>query len=75
MKIFIQDCGWRGSIVVVADNEEQAREMMKDEYNYEPTGSIEAKEIKPGLIWVDLGDCWKVMPIKKELRLLFFFKF
>lgn len=57
MKVFIQNCDWRGSIVVIADNEEEAREMMKDEYNYEPERSLMSKDIEPGLIWVDIGDC------------------
>lgn len=57
MKIFIQDCDWRGSIIVIADNEEEARDMMKDEYNYIPALPLISEEIKPGLVWVDLGDC------------------
>ena len=57
MKMYIQDCGWRGSILVVANSEEQAREMMADEYNYEPNRSVVEEEIKLGFIFSNLGDC------------------
>lgn len=57
MKLYIQDCGWRGSIIVIANNEEEAREMMKDQYNYEPNTEIEEAEIRHGFIHVDTGDC------------------
>ena len=57
MKLYIQDCGWRGSIVVIADNEVEARFLMKDEYNYEADGELEEAEIRVGFIHTDLGDC------------------
>lgn len=57
MKIYIQDCGWRGSILVIANNEAEARDMMKNEYNYEPEGIVEEEEIKHGFIFSNLGDC------------------
>ena len=57
MKIYIQDCGWCGSILVIANNEVEAREMMKNEYNYEPDGVVSEEEIKHGFIRCDLGDC------------------
>lgn len=57
MKMYIQDCGWRGSILVIANNEAEAREMMKDEYNYESDGIVYEEEIKHGFIFSNLGDC------------------
>ena len=57
MKMYIQDCGWRGSILVIANNEAEARDMMKNEYNYEPDGIVEEEEIKHGFIFSNLGDC------------------
>lgn len=57
MKLYIQDCGWRGSIIVVANNEAEAREMMKNEYNYNPELELEEAEIRHGFIYTDLGDC------------------
>ena len=57
MKIFVQDCGWRGSILVIANNEIEARKLMKNEYNYEPDGIVYEEDIKIGFIWTDLGDC------------------
>lgn len=57
MKLYIQDCGWRGSIIVIANSKEEARELMKDAYNYEPDNSIEEEEIRHGFVYVDLGDC------------------
>lgn len=57
MKLYIQDCGWRGSIIVIANSESEARELMKNEYNYEPDGEIEEEEIRVGFIFTNLGDC------------------
>ena len=57
MKIYTQDNGWRGSIVVIADNEKEARELMEKELNYEPTSPVEEHEITKGWIYVDYGDC------------------
>lgn len=56
MQIYIQDLGWRGSIVAIADNEEEAREIMKIEDNYEADKPLEVKNIEKGLVWIDYGD-------------------
>lgn len=37
MKIYIQDHGWRGCLVALAKNEDEARVVMKSCYNYEST--------------------------------------
>lgn len=55
--IFYMDCGWQGSIVVVAKTEEEARKLMKPHYNYDSATPIECHEIKEGLSLVNLGDC------------------
>jgi hypothetical protein len=57
MNIYVMDCGWRGSILAVAENEAQAREFMRDSYNYDEENELEVLEYKPGLLWVDMGDC------------------
>lgn len=57
MKLYIQDCSWRGSIIVIANSQEEARELMKDAYNYEPDNDIEEDEIRHGFVYVNLGDC------------------
>lgn len=57
MKLFIQDCGWRGSIIVIANSQEEARQLMKGAYNYEPDGNIEEEEIEHGFVYINLGDC------------------
>lgn len=59
LKIYAKDCGWRGSILVVAESKESAFEMMKDTYNFDRNSKpedLEEIEIAPGVIWVDLGD-------------------
>jgi len=57
MKIYVQSCGWRGSLLVIANNEQEARELMSKEYNYEPESIVEEHDIEHGFMWVDLGDC------------------
>ena len=61
MKIYIKDCGFRGSIVVIANSKVEAIEVMKTCDNYieeSPSGAggIEEKEIVNGLVHCDLGD-------------------
>lgn len=57
MKLYTMDCGWRGSIIVVANNVEEARVMMETEYNYDLENDIEEHDIVVGFIYTDLGDC------------------
>jgi hypothetical protein len=57
MKLYIQDCGWRGSIIVIAENEMEARSYMCDQYNYDKDLPLEEEEIRVGFIYTDLGDC------------------
>ena len=58
MKIYRQDNGWRGSVVVIADSKEEAIKMMKKKkvFDYETEEEIEEYEIVSGLILVDYGD-------------------
>lgn len=56
LKVYIMDCGWRGSIVAIAESEIQARELMADELNYDEGNSVSESGIEPGLVWVDTGD-------------------
>jgi hypothetical protein len=56
MKLYIQDCSWAGSIVVIANSEAEARELMSDEHNYDPKGEVMEEEIRVGFIFTNLGD-------------------
>ena len=56
MKIYAQDCDWAGSIVVIANSEKEAREMMKDELNYDKFMPVEEHEIKHGFLFSNYGD-------------------
>ena len=56
MKIYIQDCSWAGSIVVIAKDEAQARELMKNEGNYSKNKPVEEHEIKEGFVFANYGD-------------------
>jgi hypothetical protein len=56
--IFLQDCGYRGVLIVIARNEEDARKQMEVNkgINYRPDKPVEKHEIKEGWNWVDYGD-------------------
>lgn len=56
MKLFYQDNGWCGSIVVIAENEKKARELMSTCQNYEPDKIVEEHKIKKGLCLKNYGD-------------------
>lgn len=56
MKIYIQDLGVYGCIVVIAETPDEARTFMVSEYNYDPDKPIEEKEITPGFVFSNLGD-------------------
>lgn len=56
MKIYVQDHGVYGCIVVLAENKEQARKFMEGEYNYDKNEPVEEMELEPGVIHVNLGD-------------------
>lgn len=48
LKIYTQDWGWRGGTLVIAYNEEQARDIMKSEYSYDASLPVEEHEIIHG---------------------------
>lgn len=56
LKIWIQDNGWRGCIIVIAETELQAKELMKKELNYMEGNPIQDYEIKNGFAFANLGD-------------------
>lgn len=56
MKLYIQDRGVYGCIIVVANSVEQAKEYMSGEYNYNVNETIEEVEIKEGFVYCNLGD-------------------
>lgn len=56
LKLYVQDNSEYGMIVVVSTSKLKARELMKQNYNYDVTSPIEEYEIKDGLCVVNLGD-------------------
>lgn len=56
MHIYVQDHGWAGCIVVIADSEEEARTMMVGEPNYEAKHGLQVLDICKGLVIANLGD-------------------
>lgn len=55
-KIYIQDHGVYGVIVVIANSEEEARSYMQGNYNYDPKSDLEVKDIEIGEVVVNIGD-------------------
>lgn len=56
LKIFVQDNGWRGSILVISSSEENARKQMAGEANYFAEDPVIEHEIKEGFIFANYGD-------------------
>jgi hypothetical protein len=56
LKLFTMDCGYRGSISVIAETENQARDIMSDEPNYDDNLVVTEQEIIFGLVISNLGD-------------------
>lgn len=56
LKIFIQDNSWAGMIVVIATDEKQAREKMKQYYNYCEKKSILSHDIIEDFSYSCYGD-------------------
>lgn len=54
--IFSQWISWKGCILVITDTEENAREMMKNEQNYEPKREVDKHEIVNGFQYSNYGD-------------------
>jgi len=55
MKIYVQNHGWAGALVVVAASEEEARAMMKEMVTYMKSQPLEVFEIKPGVVVDNYG--------------------
>lgn len=59
MKIYVQENGWTGCIVVIANSRQEALEMMSDELNFDnrckPEDLLEF-EIQHGWKYCNLGD-------------------
>ena len=56
MCLFIQDNGVYGCIVVIAEDEKSAREMMSNEPNYEPNLELNSYSLDSGHKFTNLGD-------------------
>ena len=58
MQIYVCDLDWAGSVVVIADNETEARAMMKYEHpHYHDDSEVTVEPIAKGVISCNLGDC------------------
>ncbi len=56
MKLYVQDHGWAGCLVVIAYSEVEARMYMEGRYNYAPLKEVDEMEIVCGLLIENTGD-------------------
>jgi hypothetical protein len=56
LKIYEQNQGWAGNLVVVAESEAEARELMTGHENYNAQDDLICHEIKKGLVIFNYGD-------------------
>lgn len=56
MNIYVQDFGWRGAVIVVADNEEEARKEAAQNPFYDEKYGFDWYPVAPGVVCVTLGD-------------------
>jgi hypothetical protein len=58
MQLWVQDRGWRGSIVVIAITEAEARELMKREspLNYSGDAPLQSFDLDAGFKHSNVGD-------------------
>ncbi len=56
LMLYTMDCSWAGMIVVVARNEDEARNLMRTCENYNERETINAVPIREGLIIFNYGD-------------------
>lgn len=56
MKLYIQDRRWRGCIVVIAENMNDAKTLMMQYNNYDTDSPIEEIEIISGFTYTNYGD-------------------
>lgn len=56
MKTYYCDLGWRGGVVVAAENEQRALELFKTSYHYQFEENLVPIELKPGEVYDFLGD-------------------
>jgi hypothetical protein len=56
MRLWIQDRGWRGCVVVIALSEQEARHIMSETWNYSADAPIRAFDLDRGFKYVNIGD-------------------
>lgn len=56
MKIYIQNLGYRGCLVVVAENEQQAKKFFSENSEYVESDGFEVFDIVPGFVYDCFGD-------------------
>lgn len=55
MKTYYCDFGWRGGVVVVAENAEEALKLISQQSHNVPTSLDRLTEIKPGEVYTFFG--------------------
>lgn len=56
LKIYEQDHGWAGTLIVVSESEEKARRLMEEHPTYDKTQHVNVYEIVEGLEFANYGD-------------------
>ena len=56
LEIYVMDLGSAGNIMVIAESETEARELMKGQYNYDKDVGLTVLPLQKGLVWCNLGD-------------------
>lgn len=56
LKMYVMDCGVFGSITVIEESEDAAREIMKGSINYDEAKEIEVIALEKGACFCNLGD-------------------
>ena len=56
LRVYVQDNGWRGCIIVIAKSADAARLLMRNESNYEETGHITSYLVAEGFTFANYGD-------------------
>ena len=56
MKLYVQNNGVYGCIVVIAKNEEDARKLMNGCYNYDENSNLDVYDLTEGFKFENLGD-------------------
>lgn len=56
LKLYVMDCSYYGMIIVAATSQEDAREKMRNNYNYCESNEIECFDFDADFEYCNLGD-------------------